>query len=279
MKHYQYQILRYIPDRINEEFVNVGLVFYAKDEKYLRSSFVNRSKRMSSFFNGLNVHHIMQSINHLQKELNALTEGQQRELAFSVPDSIERITSRLMVKDDTALVFSDVYRGIDVSLDSAFESLSHQMIFRYDSQKKHKTTMSDEDVWKKVYQKYFKEKGVESRLSEHVVKTEYSNITFSKAWKNQKWHCYEPVSFDLKRKEDVKNKVLHWSGILKWLETSTEPVKVELLSVLPQNKELRQIAESALKNQRAGQSSLNLISEDEAEAFARQLELDFREHR
>lgn len=278
MKTYEYQILRYLPDRVNAEFVNVGLVFYARDEKYLKSKFINKAKRLSSFFYGLETQHILQAIRHFRSKFDKESLRLKDELALSEADSIKKITSSFLVKDDTALVFSEIYKGIDVSLDSAFESLCNQLIYKYDSDKKENKSMSDTDVWNKIYKPYFKKSGLESKLSEHIVKTNFDSITFSKAWKNKKWHCYEPVSFDLKRKEDVKNKVLHWSGVIKWLETSNEPVKIELLSVLPKNKALKDMTISALKDQKAGKSTLNLISEDEAENFSKQLSLEFEKH-
>ncbi|MFW9940383.1 MAG: DUF3037 domain-containing protein [Candidatus Thorarchaeota archaeon] len=278
MKTYEYQILRYLPDRVNAEFVNVGLVFYAREERYLRSNFINKAKRLSSFFYGLDTHHILQTIRHFQDEFNKEANKINNELAWSELTSIQKITSRLLVKDDTALVFSEVYKGIDVSLDSAFESLCNQLIFKYDTSKRERKTLSDSDVWNKIYRHYFKKTGLESKLKEHIVKTEYASITFSKAWKNQNWRCYEPVSFDLKRREDVQNKVLQWSGVIKWLETSLEPIEVQLLSVLPAEKDLRDMTIHALKDQHPGNSTFDLIGEDEVEEFAQQLSLDFAEH-
>jgi len=279
MKTYQYQILRYLPDRINAEFVNVGLVFYSHDEKYLKAKFINRSKRLSSFFPGLDVQHIMQGIAHLQKGFEFESSKLKEEFSFKIPDSIEKITSNLLVKDDTSLVFTDVFKGIDISLDSAFENIVKQMIFKYDYEKKNKTSMSDNDVWAKVYSKYFKKAGIESNLQEHSVQTNYTTLKFSKAWQNKIWHCYEPVSFKLVNEEYIKNKMLHWTGVLKWLETATEPVRVDLLSVMPTDKNQKDLIRKAFKDKKAGASVFSIIEENEAEKFVKQLSIEFQEHK
>jgi hypothetical protein len=184
----------------------------------------------------------------------------------------------LFPKDDTALVFGEVFKGIDVSLDSAFESILNQLIYKYDTEREDKTSLSDEEVWTKYYRKYFKKIGIDSELKEHFVKTSIDTLKFSKAWQNGGWHCYEPVSFNMKRKEDVTKKIIHWSGVLKWLETAIEPVKVDLLSVMPEDRKQKELIRRALKNQKIGNSTFSIVEENEAEKFVTQLSLEFEEH-
>ena len=40
----QYQILRYLPDRVSGEFVNLGIVAFDSSKKILKSKFINKFK-------------------------------------------------------------------------------------------------------------------------------------------------------------------------------------------------------------------------------------------
>ena len=50
MKNYQYQILRYYPDVVAEEFINVGIVFFIPEERKLISKIIDNSSRLSALY-------------------------------------------------------------------------------------------------------------------------------------------------------------------------------------------------------------------------------------
>ena len=278
MKNYEYQILRYIPDRVNAEFVNVGLVIYGRDDKYLKSQFINRSTRLSSFFQGTNIRYVMQSIRHLEKQFSSISHNLKEDIEFSRPNSVEEITSNLLTKDDTSLVFSVPNKAIDLSLDIAFDNLKKQLLFRYDIHYDHLDALRDPDVWTKVYKKYFIKVGIKDKLVSHTVKTKYDKIEFQHAWKNDIWHCYQPITFALSREDNVKNKVYRWLGKIQELQTSSESIRIELLTVMPKKPALRNFILNQLKNQKVGNSTFKIVEEKEAENFAQQLKLDFEKH-
>lgn len=49
MKTYQYQILQYRPDPVSGEFVNVGLVLFQPEERYLKGRVVGVISLLSDF--------------------------------------------------------------------------------------------------------------------------------------------------------------------------------------------------------------------------------------
>ena len=278
MKNYEYQILRFMPDRINAEFINVGLVFYSFNDKVLKTKFIKRSSRLSSFFHGLNTRYIFQSLKHLELQFENIAKKLTDELEFSRPKNIKEITLNLFPKDDASLIFSDLYKGIDVSLENAFNSLAEQLLFRYDISTQESETLLDEDVWRKVYKNYFEKSGIKEKLVKHVVETENDKIEFLRAWKNDKWHCYQPVSFALSRDDFIKNKAYKWYGKIQELQTAKEPIKLELLTVLPKKRALREFIFKLLHDRTIGQSMFSIIDESNADDFAQQLSLDFEEH-
>ncbi len=278
MKNYEYQILRFMPDRINAEFINVGLVFYSFNDKVLKTKFIKRSSRLSSFFHGLNTRYIFQSLKHLEIQFENIAKKLTDELEFSRPKSVEEITLSLLPKDDASLIFSDLYKGVDISLEKAFTCLTDQLLFRYDISMVESETLLDEDVWRKVYKDYFDKVGVKEKLVKHVVETANDKIEFQRAWKNDKWHCYQPVSFALSRDDSIKNKAYRWYGKIQELQTAKEPIKLELLTVLPQKRALREFIFKLLQERKIGQSMFSIVDESNAEDFAQQLSLEFEEH-
>jgi hypothetical protein len=50
MKTYQYQIIRYLHDRVTGDFINVGVIVYAPDYQYLNCKIIAKYGRITSFF-------------------------------------------------------------------------------------------------------------------------------------------------------------------------------------------------------------------------------------
>lgn len=277
MKTYEYQILRFIPDRVSGEFVNIGLVLYQPEEKDLKYAFISRISRVSSFFNGINARYLLNTLRHFHSELEARKERFEKELEFDKVKSVEEITSSLIIPDDTSIVFSEIKKGIDVSLDAALSDLSEQLLYKFE-EKRESEIISDEDVWSKVYRKYFEELNIREKLTAHKVNTAHDAIEFDYAWKNKHWHCYKPISFNLKRSDSVKNKVYRWLGKMQELKTTDERISIDLLSVLPKKKELKKFIIEMLNEKQLGNASINIVEEKNARKFAEQLKLEMDEH-
>lgn len=105
----------------------------------------------------------------------------------------------------------------------------------------------DREVWSHVYRKYFEKHGVVNKLQHHTIKTSGDQFTFEYSIKNEIWHCFEPISFDLSRPDIIKNKVYKWWGKLHELRENNEEFKVYLLAQMPKsNKQLVHFIESKL---------------------------------
>ena len=131
---------------------------------------------------------------------------------------------------------------------------------------------------RKKYKKYFDEYGITAKLTEHEVETKYDSFQFDKAWKNEIWHCYLPVSFDLQNVENIRSKVYKWAGKLAELATAREFIDVTLLTSIPK----RHLEWSGFIQEKLTLNSteitVKLVSEVEAEKFARRLIREMGEH-
>ena len=267
MKKYQFQIVRYIHDRITGEFVNVGLVIYMPGTRFLKSKFINKFSRLSNFFIDLNGHSLLNSLRHFDKEINIVSKRISSNDLFESFSSIEEITNNILNKDDSALECCCMNSGIDISGQAALDDLFERLINKYNHEAL-SASHDDKYVWRKIYKKHFDENGITGKLKEHTVYTDHDVIQFDKAWKNGVWNCYQTLSFDLKRTDSIKSKVYKWSGIISELEKSNESLHLYFLTVSPgRNKTIKKFIEYTFNRQNK-RIQVSLVTEKQAASFA-----------
>jgi len=269
MNKYQYQILKYVHDQVTGEFVNIGLVLYSHESKYLKAKFISKYSRLSQFFIEVNGAYLMKLLRTLEKNINT-----SEETVFS-HNSLDELTSLFLPKDDHCLRFSEVKSGIipalktdsDNVFDYKLENLYSRMISKY--MEENIERKDDAYVWKKLYKQYFDECNITNKLKKHTVHTKSDDIQFDKSWKNGVWHCYQPLSFDLKNEKDIKKKAYEWKSIVQELDTSDEKIKLFLLASLPHDKpELAKFITDKIKETNLKKVEVNFIEETQAPALA-----------
>ncbi|QRR03086.1 DUF3037 domain-containing protein [Dyadobacter sandarakinus] len=275
MKKYQYQVIRYLHDRVTGEFINVGVIVYSPERQYLNCKVITKYGRITSFFPGANGKAILKSLRHFEKEI-ARAKPQFFGL-FPAPEDLAEITRTILPNDDSSLTLTEVKKGIDLDFNKSLADLYRLLVTKWQSETDESAT-SDADVWKKKYKKYFDEYGITAKLTEYEVETKYDNFQFDKAWKNEIWHCYLPVSFDLQNVENIRSKVYKWSGKLAELATAEEKIDVTLLTSIPKRHgELSDFISDKLTIQ-SNNITVSLISERNADKFAREVFNEMNEH-
>jgi hypothetical protein len=265
MKKYQYQLVRYIHDRATLEFVNVGIILFEPDSKFLKSQFINRFGRISQFFSDVSGHYLLATLRNFEKEINIISKRGQ-ELFFPYKN-ISEITNTILPKDDSALVCSEVFYGLDVNIDSALSDLYNRLVNKYQLDEG-PDNLDDKYVWKNVYKKYFDKYNITHNLRSFSIRTPHDTIQFDRAWKNGTWHCYQALSFDLKRIESIKNKVYKWSGILNELSNSKEDLYIHFLTVGPSRyKNIQEFINDTFIQRGPSSIKVSLIKENEADKF------------
>ena len=129
MIKYQYQIIRYIHDRITGEFVNVGLLLFEPASKFLDCRVVNKYSRISQFFGEINGSFLLSTLKQFQTQVSEIS-GSMDEFLSNNKDfkDISSISNFILPKDDSALIVTDVKYGIDVKVEAAFEDLYHRLV-------------------------------------------------------------------------------------------------------------------------------------------------------
>ncbi len=266
MKKYQYQIIRYVHDHFTGEYVNVGVVVYSKDDRFLKSKTTSKYQRITHMFPGANGQGIIQILNHFTRRINKV--ALELDDLFSPSDQLELITNNILIRDNNAIRLSSAKMAIDMSLEAALDDLYNSQVEKYEANKKENKSLLDDDVWKMKYKSYFEKYGIDKRLKSHDVRVPKDVISFDKSWKNEIWHCYEPLSFVLKEKESIKDKVYKWAGRLQGLQQSSEPLHLTLMtSISPSHNDLMSFIKEYLKVS-SDNLTVDIVTDDLAENLA-----------
>jgi hypothetical protein len=274
---YHYQVLRYLPDRTSEEFVNIGVVVLDEENYDLQVRFADKSARVSQFFPGINARYLNSTLRYIDTKFNVLRSRLKTELQYK-SSKLDDITATVLPKDDSALIFSPIKIGRDINIDAATDDLFERLVLR-NMPHDESDLRNDKEVWNKVYKSYFEKYNITDHLQPHKVKTKNDEFEFDKVFKNGKWNYFETVSFDLSRPDVVKNKVYKWDGKIRQLTTANEEINLYLLSVLPSNKKLKDFIYDVLDAEHSSNTNVKVISEREAEQLAKKIKKEIEEHK
>lgn len=269
MKAVEYVILKYVHDQVTKEFVNLGVVVLGGD--YLGCRVLKKTGRITHFFPDANSRLITSTLKGVASRVE--------DVAADLPDivlggSLERLITEILPKDDSVLQYSEVRRAFDPDPNAALTDLFQRYVTEYVHSEL--TSHDDRYVWTKVYKDYFDKAGITRKLTSHKVKTDHDEIEFERAWKNGHWRCFQPLSFDLKKDEAVKDKVYLWSAKLGELSKTNETVELALLTAGPlsEHKEsLTGFIDEVLTANISKDSKLNvrIVKEDGAQGFVDEL--------
>jgi hypothetical protein len=277
MKKFQYQTLRYMPDRLSGEFVNLGVVLLVLEPQDLYFRFYNRTGRLHNFFPGVNSLFVKQTINKIEAGLLKLKESFLTPLFTERVNNLEGLTAQVLAKDDSSLFFSEVKMVLDVEGEILLHELFERLITRHVIDED-RTSIQDSEVWTKIYKPYFEKASFALDLKETTVKTKHDELHFEKTCRNGTLHCFEPVSFQLTSADVVRRKVYTWAGRLQELETSKEPLHVYLLAAMPSDPKLKTLLKDKFSNKRIGQTTIELVDEKHVEQTVRKVEKLMEEH-
>ena len=124
---------------------------------------------------------------------------------------------------------------------------------------------SDEEIAKPFKAKLGK---TAEKLAEKTIETKDYQYDFQFAWKNDIWHLYEPVSFDLVDPGSIREKANKWLGRGVALHDAREKFKIHFLLGEPQQDETKKAFENAIHLLSKIPGQKELVRENEMEHFA-----------
>lgn len=270
MLKYQYQIVQYRPDVVTSEFINLGVIVYSPDTQFLKAKVTNNISRIHGLFPAFDAKQIIklakQIVTEVEKTANKFNE------LFPASRDLTAITKSILLDSDSSIILSPTNQGIDIHLDAALDGIYTSVISKYDSVSSDSTpekkSLTSKKLWDTKYKAFFQKYQITRHLQKHTVKTQFNDIPFEHAWKNEIWHCYEAVSFDGATEKSIKNKVYNLSGKVLDLSTTKEKLHLTFLSSYPT--QMEPFIKSLLYQDK-GNITVDIVHEQEAEAFAQKL--------
>jgi hypothetical protein len=135
----------------------------------------------------------------------------------------------------------------------------------------------EEEVWK-VFRAPLEKRHVIKYLAPKKIVAPNYDYEFERARKNEVWHAYEPISFDLAEADSIKDKANRWLGRVTSLADSNERFTLHLLMGKPGESKLQTAYVQAQNILNKMPVKHEFVQEDEAEEFAESLTNEIKEH-
>lgn len=266
MKHpFLFTTIRYIHDSVTQEFANVGIVVFSKNERYLKVKTRSTYRRLSQFFLGMKGRHFVRMMKDIQRGIQTI----QNDNLYLSHLAFEQIMQKVLPKDDSALQWNSKFgSGVSVDLDQTLERLFARHIIHYDEVCK-KERRNDHAVWQSFCNDLVKQNFLEY-LEEIPVETKYEKKLFKYTLKKGKTiHCFDPISFDLADASSVLDKAHKLIGSCMTIAKYKPEIRRYLL-IGPPEKELRDVFFNTMEMcQSLIPQNCTLILEDQKSDFLR----------
>lgn len=276
-QRYSYTVLRYVHDVMTGEFVNVGVLLYVPSTGLVDTRLRTSMGRLRGVFPDLDRDAFTRAMRTVARSVEKLSRELQSEGFLRSEGDAVSMASRALPVDDSSLQWSSpAGTGLTNDPAKALDRLFERFVSRYDTRSPRRRT--DDDVWRPVRQK-LEERKLSSLLQEKTIQGGVDEIAFKHAWKNGKWHVYEPLSFDLADADGIKTKAREWLGHLTAVADGTaEPFKPHFIVGAPARPDLQKAYASALDILRKAPAQPDIFEESQVDELIAQIEDEVRAH-
>jgi hypothetical protein len=273
---YSYSVLRYVHDPVTQEFINIGVAVFSPAAKYLRAICTTSYGRITNAFQKIDGNRFRQLSRYIQDQICAIGAEYESALPFESGQAIEHLLAKVLPPDDSAIQFSKAGVGLSSDLDRTLQELFDRHVEQYTAMSD-SPRRSDEDIWR-VFREPLDRVHVTPRLKPKRIVAPSYEYEFERSWKNEVWHVYEPVSFDMVEAASILDKANRWVGRATSLMDSAEPFRIHLLLGEPHDDRLKSTFAKAQNILNKMPVTKELIRESEAEAFAEELAREVQGH-
>jgi Protein of unknown function (DUF3037) len=273
---YSYTALRYVHDVMTGEFVNVGIVLFVPSTATVKVKTRSTIGRIKDIFPDLQRVAFVNAMKAIDRGIKKVSKECAETSLLSRDVDAGALARMALPSDDSSLQWSPVGGGLTDDVDKTFERLFERLVARYDTHSAHRRT--DDDVWKPVRDK-IAERNIDVELIKKTITGTSDEIAFEHAWKNGKWHAYEPISLDMADAEGIKDKARKWRGHLDAVhDGASEQVKLHLVIGAPSQLSLIPAYENAVKILSSSPFQPTIYSEDQIDELVDQFEDEVRAH-
>lgn len=273
---YKFSVLRYIHDPVTQEFVNIGVALYSEQLRYVDAMCEANYGRISRMFTKIDGDRFRQSTRYIQEQIKKRGEQLESRLPFDSNVPMEKLLAAVLPPDDSAFQFSPLGAGVSSDMEKTLKDLFDRLVEKY-AQALETPRRDEEEVWK-VYRRALEQRHITAHLTEKRIVAPNYEYVFQHSWKNQFWHLYEPVSFDLMEPASIVDKANRWLGRATSLSEGSEKFKIYVLLGEPHEASLKSAFTKAQNILHKMPGDPEFVRENEAESFAQELAQEIRAH-
>lgn len=266
--------LRYVHDVVTGEFANIGVVLYAPEQRFLEARFTTSYERLNAVFLKIDHLHYRALMRYMANRFDEIAADIRDGLHVPPATALNEIVRQVLPPDDSSLQWSEQGGGFTDDLAKTLDELYKRFVERYVAGAE-QVSRSDEEIAKPFKAKLGRKA---EKLSEKTIETKDYQYDFRFAWKNNIWHLYEPVSFDLVDPGSIREKANKWLGRGVALHDAKEKFKIHFLLGEPRQAETKAAFENAIHLLSKIPGQKELVRESEMEHFAEHVAEEIGSH-
>lgn len=133
MSRYEFVLLRYVPDASSGEFANIGVVIFDLERRRLMVRAIERSQRLSRFFQDLDRGAFRSMVRHVEGSLVALnSQLEQTVLDDQTPASLQDLVRIAMPDTESSIQASPVASGVTEVVEARLAELFAEFVMRHE---------------------------------------------------------------------------------------------------------------------------------------------------
>lgn len=230
-RSFSFCVLRYVHDPVAAESMNVGVVVYSAEAKFLDTALMYSYRRLSEAFAGFDAEGYRRALRSLHEQVARIRDemfSPNLSPANFPPDAVSVMRS-LWPDQQLGLRIGDASSGFSEDLTVT----THQLFDRFiDSQysRSYEERRTDEQVWQSYAEK-LRGTALPKVLQPVSFSTENLSAEFM-GFKNERWHLMQPISLDYARESSIARKAKEFLGEFVELADNEEVRKGRLYLLL-----------------------------------------------
>ena len=268
--------LRYLHDVVTGEFANIGIVLYSPDQRFLEARFTPSYERLNAIFLKIDHLHYRALMRYMANRFDEIAADIRDGLHVPPVTALTEIVRQVLPPDDSSLQWSEQGGGFTEDPTATLDELFKRMVERYVAGAE-QVSRTDEEIAKPFKARLGR---TAEKLVEKKIETKDYQYDFRFAWKNEIWHLYEPVSFDLVDPGSIREKANKWLGRGVALHDAREKEKFKIHFLLgePRQEETKRALENAIHLLDKIPGQKQLVRESELEGFAEHVAEEIGSH-
>ena len=230
---YTYAVLQYRHDVWVGEALNVGVLMFSDEGRFLKMKAKSGQGRLANAYPGLDHGALREAVKALVRRFDEMSS---RSGFFPPSGSALDVGHKVLVPDDSSLSWGVTGSGVTSDPKAELEKVYGRFVSRYD-QSHARDSRTDEMVYEAVRKK-LELSELLYRVEPHVVRSQFATIPFDHAIKNGIWHVIQPLSFDSADEDRMLDKAAKWAGRLQSIADQASDVRPYFITGAPTEREL-----------------------------------------